>query len=158
MASTLVWITSACMCLQCIAMDTRLFRVLLTGRAQGIGPKDSSSSFGIALTSSSRFLSERLCGHRVRPHNNVICKWVNWFRNKSGWRAATSRSKSPPGVIESLVNVWCKPLGRRAARVVGRSVHNVAAGNSRSRSVKVLDWICAMVWSKGARVGCVYFE
>jgi len=113
--------------------------VLLAGWVHGNVPRHNDLSCGIALTNSSRFSSDSLYGHRPRLQIKVISNIVNWFRNNSGWMVAMSRSKSPSGEIESFVNVWHRPLGRRAASVVGRNVPIVAAGNSKSRFVKVVD-------------------
>ena len=72
--------------------------------------------------------------------------------------AAPSRSKLPSGAIEIPVNVWCRPLGRRAASVVGRNVPSAAAGNSKLRLMKVVDWICVTIWSKGECVLVVFIS
>ena len=132
--------------------------VLSAGREHGNWPRHSDLSFGIALTSSSRSLSEILYRHRSGLQCKPISNMVNWFRNKSGRIVASSRSKAPSGEIESLVNVWCKLLGRRAASIVGRNVPVAATGNSNSRDVKVVDWIWVRVWSKGECTPVVFIS
>lgn len=146
--STLVWICSSNKCLQCFAMDTRLFMELLAGWEQGRLPRWSNLRSGIALTSSSRSSSESLYAHRgsqaTSIYNQTIC-----VRNKSGRMNAASMSKWPAGLIESDVRVWCDPLCCRDTSIGGKRVLHSAAWNSNVRLLNFLDWMPAMVPRKG---------